>query len=229
MNNEKLSPEKEMVEDLIAITAIFSARFHGLCPHRLLAGSPSPLAAFLAEARQCYNQLEQALVPIGEALQDLEQDWKSRPPAFWKRLEASLVQTQQVVNACIAAASTASIAHRSCLYYVIGRVDEVGTRMAAYREKSSSAQKQLRQRQLVLHALRELHEEGQETLAEGRAWLEQVQQDQYPASALTSKNAALPTSGDTPSHERRLAPTGSRANAERHLRLVRSEEPEVDM
>ena len=30
MNNEKLSPEKEMVEDLIAITTIFSARFHGL-------------------------------------------------------------------------------------------------------------------------------------------------------------------------------------------------------
>ena len=30
MNNEKLSPEKEMVEDLIAIVTIFSARFHGL-------------------------------------------------------------------------------------------------------------------------------------------------------------------------------------------------------
>jgi predicted site-specific integrase-resolvase len=30
MNNEKLSPEREMVEDLIAITTIFSARFHGL-------------------------------------------------------------------------------------------------------------------------------------------------------------------------------------------------------
>jgi putative resolvase len=30
MNNEKLSPEKEMVENLIAITTIFSARFHGL-------------------------------------------------------------------------------------------------------------------------------------------------------------------------------------------------------
>jgi putative resolvase len=30
LNNEKLSPEKEMVEDLISITTIFSARFHGL-------------------------------------------------------------------------------------------------------------------------------------------------------------------------------------------------------
>lgn len=30
MNNEKLSPEKEMVEDLIAICTVFSARFHGL-------------------------------------------------------------------------------------------------------------------------------------------------------------------------------------------------------
>jgi putative resolvase len=30
MNNEKLSPEKEMVEDSIAIVTIFSARFHGL-------------------------------------------------------------------------------------------------------------------------------------------------------------------------------------------------------
>ncbi len=30
MNNEKLSPEKEMVEDLIMICTVFSARFHGL-------------------------------------------------------------------------------------------------------------------------------------------------------------------------------------------------------
>jgi putative resolvase len=30
LNNEKLSPEKEIVEDLIMITTIFSARFHGL-------------------------------------------------------------------------------------------------------------------------------------------------------------------------------------------------------
>src|SRR6266542_5128622 len=30
MNNEKLSPEKEMVEDLIAIVTIFSTHFHGL-------------------------------------------------------------------------------------------------------------------------------------------------------------------------------------------------------
>lgn len=30
LNNEKLSPEREMVEDLIAVVTIFSARFHGL-------------------------------------------------------------------------------------------------------------------------------------------------------------------------------------------------------
>jgi predicted site-specific integrase-resolvase len=30
MNNEKLSPEKEMVEDLIAVVTVFAARFHGL-------------------------------------------------------------------------------------------------------------------------------------------------------------------------------------------------------
>lgn len=30
MNNEKLSPEREMVEDLLAIVTVFSARFHGL-------------------------------------------------------------------------------------------------------------------------------------------------------------------------------------------------------
>jgi len=30
MNNEKLSPEKEMIEDLLAIITVFAARFHGL-------------------------------------------------------------------------------------------------------------------------------------------------------------------------------------------------------
>ncbi len=30
LNNEKLSPEREMVEDLIAVVTVFSARFHGL-------------------------------------------------------------------------------------------------------------------------------------------------------------------------------------------------------
>jgi len=30
MNNEQLSPEKEMVEDLLAIITVFSGRFHGL-------------------------------------------------------------------------------------------------------------------------------------------------------------------------------------------------------
>ncbi len=30
LNNEKLSPEREMVEDLIAVVAVFSVRFHGL-------------------------------------------------------------------------------------------------------------------------------------------------------------------------------------------------------
>ena len=30
MNAETLSPEKEMVEDLLAIVTVFSARFHGL-------------------------------------------------------------------------------------------------------------------------------------------------------------------------------------------------------
>ena len=30
MNNEKLSPEKEMVEDLLAIISVFAARFHSL-------------------------------------------------------------------------------------------------------------------------------------------------------------------------------------------------------
>jgi putative resolvase len=34
INGEKLSPEKEMVEDLLAIVTVFSARFHGLRSYR---------------------------------------------------------------------------------------------------------------------------------------------------------------------------------------------------
>jgi predicted site-specific integrase-resolvase len=30
LNNEKLSPESEVIEDLIAVVTVFSARFHGL-------------------------------------------------------------------------------------------------------------------------------------------------------------------------------------------------------
>lgn len=34
INGDKLSPEKEMVEDLLAIVSVFSARFHGLRSYR---------------------------------------------------------------------------------------------------------------------------------------------------------------------------------------------------
>jgi putative resolvase len=34
INGDKLSPEKEMVEDLLAIVTVFSARFHGLRLYR---------------------------------------------------------------------------------------------------------------------------------------------------------------------------------------------------
>jgi predicted site-specific integrase-resolvase len=34
INGDKLSPEKEMVEDLLAIVTVFSARFHGLQSYR---------------------------------------------------------------------------------------------------------------------------------------------------------------------------------------------------
>ncbi len=34
MNSDKLSPEKEMAEDLLAIVTVFSARFHGLRSYR---------------------------------------------------------------------------------------------------------------------------------------------------------------------------------------------------
>ncbi len=34
INGDKLSPEKEMVEDLLAIVTVFSARFHGLRSYR---------------------------------------------------------------------------------------------------------------------------------------------------------------------------------------------------
>ncbi len=183
----------------------------------------------LVLAQQCYDKLAQALVPIREAIQDLEQDWKPRTPAFWNRLVACLAQLQQEVNACLAIASTASIAHRSCLYYVIGCIEEVGIRLTAYQATSSLAQKHLRQRQVVLHALRELYEEAQKTLIDGRAWLNQVQQDQNPLGTLIAKNATSSASRTPLSHERRPAPTGSRANARRHLRLVECQEPEVDM
>jgi predicted site-specific integrase-resolvase len=34
INGDNLSPEKEMVEDLLAIVSVFSARFHGLQSYR---------------------------------------------------------------------------------------------------------------------------------------------------------------------------------------------------
>lgn len=186
--------------------------------------NPTP-ARFLA--RQCYDQLEQALVPIHEALQDLKQDWNPPPPAFWKRLETYLVQMQQAVTACIDVASTASIAHRSCLHSVIGCIDELGTRLAPYRDKPSSAQQQ--QRQLILHALREVHAEGQRTLADGRAWLDQVQQEQRSLAVRTSKKDAPSARKTSLFNERRLPHAGNRANVRRHVRQVRRQEPEANM
>ena len=69
LNNEKLSPEREMVEDLIAAVTVFSARFHGLRSYKrtlekaVQALEPGLQARFTAEAQQTARLAAQSITP----------------------------------------------------------------------------------------------------------------------------------------------------------------------
>lgn len=148
----------------------------------------------LVQARRCYEKLEQALMPLIEAIQELEQDWNPREAAFWQRITTALASIRQAVNACLAlfhepslqptpvaaCFDAASIVQSCCLYEVAGRLDEAGIRLTSYRNRASFAEKHIRQRQGVLHALRELHRAGQHALGKGRTWLDQIQRPGRP-------------------------------------------------
>lgn len=187
------------------------------------------LQAYLAQARQCYDELEQVLVPMRDLITDLEQDWNPRDDMFWQRVTTALAPLRQTVNACLAlyrqerstqamSASVlfpaASIEQSCVLFYLGSRIEEVGIRLTSYRHRASFAEKHLRQRQWVLQALRDLDEAGQKVLQKGRTWIAQVLESQRQSSLLSP----------SPRGKRRRPVNKRRANTKPALRLV--EKPE---
>ena len=191
------------------------------------------LQAYLVQARQCYDELEQALVPMRDLITDLEQDWNPRDDVFWQRVTTALAPLRQTVNACLALYrqerstqamsasalfSAASIEQSCVLFYLGSRIEEVGIRLTSYRHRASFAEKHLRQRQWVLQALRDLDEAGQKVLQKGRTWIAQVLESQRQSSLLSPSKAA--------SVKRRRSANKSSANTELTLRLVDRQETE---
>src|SRR5581483_7559970 len=149
------------------------------------SSSENPLQALhlvLVQARQCYDELEQALVPLREAITDLEQDWNPCDEAFWQRFLAALTPLRQKVDAClalyrqecptqpaaVAALFSAVSIEQSCvLFYLRSRIEEVGLRLTSYRHRASFAEKHLQQRQWVLQGMRDLEDAGQKALQKG--------------------------------------------------------------
>lgn len=161
------------------------------------------LHLFLAQARQRYDELEQALMPMGETIADLEQDWNPRGEPFWQRVSTALLPLRQTVDGCLAlydqrrspqpaliSALFAGVSiEQSCvLFYLRSRIEVVGIRLTSYQHRASFAEKHLQQRQGVLQGMRDLDEAGQKALQKGRVWFERVLVSQRQAFSLPSSS-----------------------------------------
>ncbi len=213
-----------------------------------MSGLPSSLTAFLEQARQTYDALAQALLPVAAAMGDLEQDVLPRNEAFWEGITASLAAVQQASEACLPmsdkerfswpisdAVAAALMKESVLLYHMRSRIGEVSLRLTSYRNKSSLAQRYLRQRQGVLQALCDLHKAGQDVLRQSRVWRDEIQQHSYlspaPPTTIpkgTAQRRLCQRAGRTGGARKRHAANNSRANRGTVLYLVTKEEQRED-
>jgi hypothetical protein len=63
---------------------------------------PSVLQEFIAQARERYAAIEQAIQPIKAAITDLERDWTPRDVTFWQQVIESLDPVRQATQKCMA-------------------------------------------------------------------------------------------------------------------------------
>lgn len=157
---------------------------------------------FLSQIHQVFDELKQTFLPVAAAMGDLDQDYLPRDEAFWEGILASLSAIQQASEACLTltddtrlplsspipdAAYAAMVKEHVLVCHMRSRIEEVGVQLTAYRDRSSLAQKHLRQRQCILLALRDLYWAGQGALKQSRIWQDEIQRHLY-LSRIPSAN-----------------------------------------
>lgn len=169
------------------------------------------LAQFLASAHQAYQKLEEAITPIDKQIADVQKDWDPRLASFWKAALQEIQTTRSAAADCInlfdceqsqevpvpIIISATSIAYLSGLHNVNAKIEEAGILLTAYIQSSGSPsiEKDIRERQRLLWALKELSEAVHKAANKARAKLNEAPEVQRqllvptPAKLASKKSA----------------------------------------
>ena len=177
---------------------------------------PQVLEAFVAQARERYLAMEQALEPLAATVRNLEGDWKPRWAYYWnaKLKELTVLraanqaalqlfdqdQSSQAAPIPLIISGTA-LGYRGAFHTIESEIEEAGILITSYIEVSDSHKEQhLRQRQRVLNALQEVVKQTRKAIGKGRAKLiEDTEKQQKlmtmaPQPAQRSKQKTAPES-----------------------------------
>ena len=175
---------------------------------------PLVLETFVAQAREQYLAMEQALEPLVATVRNLEGDWNPRWAYYWnaKLKELTVLRTanqaalqmfdkdqsSQTAPMPLIIAGTA-LGYRCAFHTIESEIEEAGILITSYIEVSESHKEQhIRQRQRVLKALQEVVKETRDAIGKGRTKLiedtEQQQKLMTPQPTQRSKQKTTPAS-----------------------------------
>jgi hypothetical protein len=149
---------------------------------------PALIASWLAQARERYTRLEQALLPFQRVVEELAPNWQPKAQTYWQRTMEHLVPLRHALEACSSLFEREQsredtpipLAVLGChhgyslsLSSVTREFNEVGILLTSHSAASYSREvAHIRQRQEVLGALRTLCDGGRKAIAEARTWLD---------------------------------------------------------
>ena len=58
VNNEELSPQEELVQDIVSILHVFSCKLYGLCKYKKQIEGDEEIAKELQDGNKSYNRTE---------------------------------------------------------------------------------------------------------------------------------------------------------------------------
>lgn len=155
-----------------------------------VTNDPDVLQAFLAQGRERYRAIEQALEPLAVTVVDLKGDWDPRQVKYWTaNLDALLaLRTAAQETSQLFDPKQSSQEHPVPLIFsgtnwcatiplrLVGKkIEEAGIVLTSYLEVSDSyLEEHLQQRQRVLERLQAVVEATREAVSKGRAELDQA-------------------------------------------------------
>ena len=172
------------------------------------------LDTFIVQAGEYYDDLENGLKPITEAVEDLERDWSIRWPDYWMAMAHHFIALRNAARACLllfARERSSRVApvplvvpatapdHTYALNTLLAVLERAGILLTSY---SAVEQRHLRQRQEVLRALREVDEATREAVTEGRTELEQAPMLHVRLTSGLPEEASRERASSGPSHIR---------------------------